>query len=88
MPSAGLPQEVTVRLHMPSSSQIQCARHKQGKVEWEAQAGMRQSSTSTFENPCGCTALDTPESRGMTKQRDWRANQPSQVVSISEDVTC
>ena len=28
---------------------------------WEAQTGMFQWSTSTFENSCGCTALDMPE---------------------------
>ena len=28
IPSAGLPQEVIVRLHMPPSSQIQCSKHK------------------------------------------------------------
>ena len=30
------------------------------KVEWEAQTGMCRWSTSTFENSCGCTALDAP----------------------------
>ena len=40
MPSAGLPQEVTVILHMPSSSRIEWACYKKWKVEWEAQTGM------------------------------------------------
>ena len=31
------------------------------KVEWEAQTGMCQWSTATFENSCGCPALDMPE---------------------------
>ena len=32
------------------------------KVESEAQTGMCMWSTSTrFENPCGCTILDMPE---------------------------
>ena len=31
------------------------------KVEREAQTGMCQWLTSTFENSCGCTALDMPE---------------------------
>ena len=39
----------------------------------EAQTGMCQCGTSTFENSCGCTALDMPESREMTEQTDWRA---------------
>ena len=38
-------------------------------------------STSTFENSCGCTALNMPERREMTEQIDWQAEQPSQVVS-------
>ena len=29
--------------------------------------------------------MDTPESREMTEQIDWRAKQPSQVVCVSED---
>ena len=58
------------------------------KVEWEVQTGMCQWSTSTFENSCGCTALDIPEWREMTDQTDWRAKQPSQVVCFSEDLQC
>ena len=50
---------------MPSSSQIQWACYKQ--------TGMCQWSTSTFENSCGCTALDKPEWRETTEQIDWRA---------------
>jgi len=40
MPSAVLPQEVTVRPHMPSLSQIQWACYKKWRVEQEAQTGM------------------------------------------------
>lgn len=29
--------------------------------------------------------MDTPESREMTEQLDWRAKQPPQVVCVSED---
>ena len=35
---------------------------------------------------CGCNALNMPKSRDMTKQIDWMAKQPSQVVCISEDL--
>ena len=74
MPSAGLPQEVTVRSHMPSSSQIQWVCYKKWRMEWEVQTGMCRWSTSTFVKSCGCTALDIPEWREMTEQIDWRAN--------------
>ena len=81
MPSAGLPREVTVRPHMPSS-------YKKWKMEWEAQTGMHQWSTSTFINSCGCTTLDMPERRDMTEQTDWRTKQPSQVACFSENLKC
>ena len=58
---------------------------------WEAQTGMFQWSTSTFENFCGCTALDMPEWREMSSgndQLDWRAKRPSQVACVSEDLKC
>ena len=45
-------------------------------MKWEAQTGMYQWSTSTFEYLCGCTALDMMECREMTMQIDWRVNQP------------
>ena len=35
--------------------------YKKGEVEWEAQTGMCRWPTPTFENSCGCTALDIPE---------------------------
>ena len=54
------------------------------KVEWEAQTGICQWSTSTFGNSCGCTALDMLEWREMTVQIDWQAKQPSQVACFSE----
>ena len=79
MTSARLPQEVTFRPHMPSSSQIQWACFRKWKVEWEAQTGMCQWSTSTFENSWGCTALDMPEWRETTEQIDWRPKQPTLV---------
>ena len=53
MPSDGLPQELTVRPHMPSSLQIQWACYKKWKVEWEAQTGLCRWSTSNFKNSCG-----------------------------------
>ena len=56
------------------------------KVEWEAQTGMCQWSTSTFENSCGCTALDILEWREMTEQIDWWARQSSQVACFSKDL--
>jgi len=71
---------------MPSSSQIQWTCYKKWKMEWEAQAGVCQWSISTFENSCGCTALDIPEWREMTEQTDWREKQPSQVACFSEDL--
>ena len=53
MPSAGVPQEVTVGPRMPSFSQVQWASHKKWKMEWEAQTGMCRWSTSIFKNSCG-----------------------------------
>ena len=60
-------------------------KKREKKVEWEAGTEMCQLSTSTFENSCGCTALDMPEWREMTEQVDWRENQPSQMACILED---
>ena len=85
---SGLSQEVTVRPHMPSCLQIQWACYKKQRVEWEAKSGLCQWQTSTFKNFCGCTAMDMPEWRDMTKQIDWWAKQSSQVVCISEDLKC
>ena len=70
--SAGLPLQVTLRPHMPSSSQIQWAYYRMWKVEWEAQPGMR----STLRTSCRCTALDMPESKDVLpwtcrNQRKW-----------------
>ena len=45
-------------------------------------------STSTFENLCGCTALDMQEWRKTTEQIDWRARQPSQVACFSVALKC
>ena len=58
------------------------------KVEREAQTGVCKISTFTFENSCGCTALDMPEWKETTEQIDWRAKQPSQVTYISENLKC
>ena len=74
IPSARLPQEVTVRPLMPLFSQIQWACYKKcRKVEWEAQTGMCQWSTPTFENSRRCTALSIPEWKETTEEIDWRA---------------
>ena len=85
-----LPQEVTVKPHRPSYSQIQLACYKKWIVEWKAQTGMCRWSTSTFENSSGCSALslDMPEWRDMTEQIDWRAKQPLRVACFSEDLKC
>ena len=40
----------------------------------EAQTGMCQLSPSTFEVSYGCTSLDMPEPREMTKWIDWYPN--------------
>ena len=72
-----------MRLH-----QIQWACYKKWKVEWEAQAGMCQWLTSTFENSCGYTALGMPDWRETTKQIDWQAKQPSQMACFLEDPKC
>ena len=89
MPSAGLPQEVTVRSHMPSYSQIQWACYRKWKMAWETQTGMYQWLTSTFQNSCGCTVLDMADWRETTpRQTDWRAKQPSQAACFSEDLKC
>ena len=59
---------------MPLFSQIQWACYKKcRKVEWEAQTGMCQWSTPTFENSRRCTALSIPEWKETTEQIDWRA---------------
>ena len=58
------------------------------KVEWEVQTGMCGWSTSTFENSCGCTALDMPEWRQTTEQIDRRAKLSSQVNCFSKDLKC
>ena len=44
--------------YMPSFSQIQWACYKKWKVESEAQTGMCQFSTATFEKSYGGTVLD------------------------------
>ena len=68
--STGLPQELTVRPHMPSSSHTELASYKKWEVEWEAQTGTCQCSTSTFENSCGCSALAVPRWREMTAWKE------------------
>ena len=54
----------------------------------ETQTRVCQWSTSTFENSCGCTALDIPEWREMTERIDWREKQPSQATHTLEDLMC
>ena len=56
---------------------------------------MRQLLASTFENSCGCSALDMLEWREMMKQIHWQAKQSSQVACFSDlkywgawDTTC
>ena len=49
---------------------------------------MTELKESSFENTCGCTALDMPEWREMTEQIDCRAKQPSHVACVSEDLKC
>ena len=60
----------------------------QQEVEWEVQSGMCWWSTSTFENSCGCTALDMLEWREVTEQIDLQAKHPLQVDCFSEDLKC
>ena len=67
-------------------SQIQRACYKKWKVEWEAQTGMCQCSTSTFEESCRCTVLDMPKSKEMTERIDWWSKQPSQAACVKEDL--
>ena len=43
---------------------------RESPVEGEVQTGMCQYSTSTFEDFCGCTALEMPESRELIEQID------------------
>ena len=57
-------------------------------MEWVAQTGMYRWSTSTFENFCGCTALDMPECREITERIDRLAAQQSQVACVWEDLKC
>ena len=45
------------------------------QVEWEAHTGRCRWSTATFENSCGCPALDMPEWREMTEEIVWQATQ-------------
>ena len=61
---------------------------KKKKKKKAYKTGMWQCSTSTFEDSCGCTALDMLESREMTEQTDWREKSKSQVVCVSEDLKC
>ena len=49
---------------------------------------MYQCSTSTFGNLCGCTDLNMLEWMEMAKQIGWQAKQPSQMLCVSEDLTC
>ena len=57
-------------------------------MQWKAQSKMRQWSTSTFGNSCGCTALEMSEWRKMTEHIDWQAKQPLHVACFLEDLEC
>ena len=49
---------------------------------------MCQCSTSTFEDSCGCPALDILESREMSKHIDWWAKHLQQVACVSQNLKC
>ena len=49
---------------------------------------MFNCSTATFKDSCGCTVLDTPESKEMTEPIDWWAKLPAEVAGVSEDLNC
>ena len=88
VPSAGLPQGVTVGPQTPSSSQIQWACYKKWHAKWEAQTCMYQCSTYTFGNSCECTALDMPEWSEIKEQIDWRVKATMIMGRTSEDLKC
>ena len=50
-------------------------------ISYSYQCAMCQWSTSIFKSSCGCTALDTPKRREMTKQTDWWAKQPTKWIA-------
>ena len=64
-----------------SVSLVQKVRSGMGNSE-----GVGQCLTSSFKNPCGCTALDRRDSREMTQQMGRLAcKEPSEVASFAED---
>ena len=82
--SEGLPQEVTVRSLMTSSSTIPSARLQKvksgmGSPDWN----VTMFNVHLWKTSSGCSVLDILESREMT---DWWAKQPSKVICISEDL--
>ena len=88
MPSAGLPQEVTVEARMPSSFQIQWACYRRWKVEWEAQTGICQIVDIY---PWTLLWVYCPGHAGVkgNDRSDRRVGkQPSQVACFSENLKC
>ena len=79
----------TVTPWMPTSSQIKRACLK---VEWEAETYMCRWSTSTFGNPCGCTARYMPEwseyrrpsrqTGGQRNEHKWFASRKEVLRSL------
>ena len=54
---------------IPHQFNYLCSYHLKPRLAY-----MCQSLTSTFQDPCGCTILDMPESSKLTKQTDQQAN--------------
>ena len=48
----------------------------------KVKSGMCQWSTTTYENSCGCIALDKLEWWEMTEQIDWQAKQPISKATL------
>ena len=92
MPSAGLPQEVTVTPHMPSSWQIQWACYKKWKMEWEAQTGMCQCLTSDMKTPMDVLSWTCwNDGNWLSRQinhHKWLVSQKTEVMGGAWDITC
>ena len=83
MSSAGLPQEVTVKPHMPSSSQIQWAWQK---WNWKAKLECVSGRPPPSKPPVG--VLHGHSGVNRAEQIDLRAKQPSHMACIQEDWKC
>ena len=87
MPSSGMPQEVTVGPHMPSSSQIQWACYK----KWKWNRKPTQECVNGQCPPSKTLWVYCPGHAGV-KENDWAerlaVKQPSQVACFSEDLKC